>query len=49
MPLAKEAAISGVVTTAPNGCPFPIGFPRVTMSGTTHCVSKPHMWLPTRP
>ena len=48
MPSANDAAISGVVTTAPSGCPLPIGFPSVTMSGTTPWVSKPHMWLPTR-
>lgn len=31
---AKAWATSGVVTTQDIGCPFPIGFPMVTMSGT---------------
>ena len=31
----KASEISTVVTTADTGCPFPIGFPIVTMSGTT--------------
>ena len=45
MPLAKAAAISGVVTTAASGWPLPIGLPIVTMSGTTPCVSKPQKRL----
>ena len=32
---ANFEAISLVVTTADTGCPFPIGLPIVTMSGTT--------------
>ena len=35
IPVRNEAATSGVVTTAPSGCPLPIGLPKVTMSGTT--------------
>jgi len=36
MPVAaKVSASSGVVTTTANGCPFPMGLPIVTMSGTT--------------
>ena len=36
MPVAaKDSASSGVVTTTANGCPFPMGLPSVTMSGTT--------------
>src|SRR5262247_700123 len=35
MPLANEAAISDVVTTAPIGWPLPIGLPSTTISGTT--------------
>jgi len=36
MPVAaKDSASSGVVTTTANGCPFPMGLPIVTMSGTT--------------
>lgn len=31
---AKACATSAVVTTQDIGCPFPIGFPMVTMSGT---------------
>ena len=31
----KRLAISGVVMTPATGCPLPIGFPIVTMSGTT--------------
>ena len=49
MPLLNEAAISGVVTTAANGWPLPIGLPIVTMSGTTSCVSKPQKCVPMRP
>ncbi len=45
---SKLSAISGVVTTQAIGCPFPIGFPIVTISGTTSCDSKAHI-LPTRP
>ena len=41
MPLSKEAAISGVVTTAASGWPLPMGLPSTTMSGTTPWVSKP--------
>ena len=40
---------ASVVTTAAIGWPLPIGLPRVTISGTTPCVSCAHMWLPTRP
>ena len=40
MPLAKDSAIAGVVTTTPSGCPFPAGLPITTMSGTTLWVSK---------
>ena len=36
------------VTTAPIGCPLPMGFPKVTMSGTTSSCSNPHMWVPVR-
>lgn len=32
---AKLSAIFCVVTTAPTGCPLPIGFAIVTISGTT--------------
>src|SRR5258706_377303 len=49
IPLAKDAAISGVVITAPIGWPLPIGFPRVTMSGTTPCVSNIQKCEPARP
>lgn len=36
MPVAaKLSASSGVVTTTASGCPFPMGLPSVTMSGTT--------------
>lgn len=36
MPVAaNDSASSGVVTTTANGCPFPMGLPSVTMSGTT--------------
>lgn len=36
MPVAaNDSASSGVVMTSANGKPFPIGFPRDTMSGTT--------------
>ena len=31
------------------GKPLPTGLPRVTMSGTTPCSSKPQKWDPTRP
>ena len=48
MPLSKAPAISGVVTTAPRGWPLPIGFPRVTMSGTASWVSNPQKCEPTR-
>ena len=37
MPLAKASATALVQTTAANGCPLPIGFPIVTMSGITPC------------
>lgn len=37
---AKHSAIFGVVTTAPTGCPFPIGLATVTISGITFCCSK---------
>ena len=33
--LSKDAAISGVVTTAPSGYPLPMSLPRTTTSGTT--------------
>ncbi len=49
IPPANERAISGVVTTAPSGCPLPIGLPIVTMSGTTPWSSKPQKCTPTRP
>lgn len=32
---AKDSASSEVVITAAKGWPFPIGLPKVTMSGTT--------------
>ena len=32
---ANDSASSGVVTTSAIGKPFPIGLPKVTMSGTT--------------
>ena len=35
-----------VVTTAPIGCPLPIGFPSVTMSGTTPSCAKPQYASP---
>lgn len=36
MPVAaNDSASSGVVTTTAKGCPFPMGLPSVTMSGTT--------------
>ena len=38
---ANSAAMAGVVTTAPIGCPFPMGFPRVTMSGATPSWANP--------
>ena len=37
----SEATIAGVVTTAAIENPFPMGFPRVTMSGTTSWAAKP--------
>ena len=40
---------AGVVTTAPIGCPLPIGLPSVTMSGTTPSWAKPQNASPTRP
>ena len=49
MPLLNDAATSGVVTTAANGWPLPSGLPRVTISGTTSCNSKPQNLSPTRP
>ena len=49
IPVTNDAAISGVVTTAPSGCPLPIGLPRVTMSGTTPSSSKPQKCEPMRP
>ena len=51
-PLAvNAAAISSVVTTQARGCPLPIGFPMVTMSGqkTPPSIWKAQKWLPTRP
>ena len=36
----KASEISTVVTTADTGCPFPIGLPIVTMSGTTSEISS---------
>ena len=49
IPVWNDAAISRVVTTAARGCPFPIGFPIVTMSGTQSWVSKAQKCDPTRP
>ena len=49
IPVSNERASAGVVTTAPSGWPLPIGFPRVTMSGTTPWVSKAKACVPTRP
>ena len=49
IPLSNDSAISGVVTTAPSGCPLPIGLPRTTMSGTTPCVSNAQKCVPKRP
>ena len=49
IPVTKEAATSGVVTTAAIGCPLPIGLPSVTMSGTTPSSSKPQKCSPMRP
>ena len=48
-PPEKDVAYSCVVTTAPIGKPFPIGFPRVTISGTTPYISNAQKWLPTLP
>lgn len=51
-PLAVKApAISAVVATHANGCPFPIGLPIVTISGqkSSPCSWKAQKWLPTRP
>ena len=42
---AKDSASSGVVTTTANGCPFPIGLPSVTMSGTTPRKMHNYIWL----
>ena len=47
--LERAGDLPGVVTTAPSGWPLPIGFPRVTMSGTTPWVSKAKTCVPTRP
>ena len=41
IPLLNCAATSGVQTTAATGCPFPRGFPMVTISGTTSYNSNP--------
>ncbi len=41
-PIGNGHPMARVVTTAPIGWPFPIGFPRVTMSGTTAWVSNAH-------
>ncbi len=49
IPLSNASAIALVVTTAPIGWPFPIGFPSVTMSGITSWVSYAHQCEPTRP
>ena len=49
MPVSKAEAISRVVATAPSGCPFPMGFPIVTTSGTTPCNTKDQNDAPTRP
>ena len=38
----SDATIAGVVTTAAIESPFPMGFPSVTMSGTTSWASNPH-------
>ena len=46
---SNDSAIALVVTTAPNGCPLPMGLPMVTMSGTTPWVSKAHQCDPTLP
>ena len=40
MPLANEAAMAGVVTTATSGWPLPIGFAHHDDVGTTFCVFK---------
>ena len=48
-PPEKDVAYSCVVTTAPIGKPFPIGLPRVTISGTTPYISNAQKWLPTLP
>ena len=47
--LPMTAPISGVVTMAANGNPFPIPLAMVTMSGTTSCASKPQKWSPVLP
>lgn len=48
---AKAWATAAVVTTQDIGCPLPIGFPMVTMSGTKSapCSWNAQKWLPTRP
>ena len=48
-PLSNFFEISSVQTTAPIGWPFPIGLPRVTISGITLCNSKPQYFSPTLP
>lgn len=47
----KLAAISWVVMTAATGCPLPMGFPMVTISGITSSPYnwKAHIWEPTLP
>lgn len=42
---AKLSAISSVVTTHEMGCPFPMGLPMVTMSGTTSAREKQPCFL----
>lgn len=49
MPLLKPLASFWDIMTAPMGKPLPMGFPSVTISGTTSCSWKPQKWLPTRP
>ena len=49
MPLLKPLASFWDMMTAPMGKPLPMGFPSVTISGTTDCSWKPQKWLPTRP
>ena len=49
IPFAKFSATSFVQATAATGCPFPRGFPIVTISGTTSCNWNPQKTLPILP